>query len=256
MECLLGAASEATTAGAIELLEQRLNFHPNEEEPLEPLVWRALERNSVPLKDSTVKYRWNKLARRYLPKDPVRMARIVLAFFARESSFLLEEDPIVQTLAEATRLAPEAVWAEVAARLKDNDRSSWQLHFCLQGWYAQVVGEEPLLAWAEQNQPEGPRIVAELTPVDGASFNSLARNLLIRFGDDRAVASALRETFGTGTFGGSESDWLQAHLDTARQWLKDPHPAVREWAKQEVESLEKQLDHARLYEAEEVFGGV
>jgi hypothetical protein len=253
MDCLLGPENQATTEGVIELLRQRLDFYPEEADALEPLVWRALERRNVPLKDATIRYCWNELAHRYLPKDPVRIARIVLSFFATESWLLIRDNPIVQTLAEATRFAPDEVWSEVAAQLTADDRGSFRLNLCLRGWYALEVGEERLLAWAERNQPEGPRIVADLTPIGSVPLNSLARELLIRFGDDKVVASALYANFSRGSGTGPPSGRLQSRLDMARQWLKDPHPAVRKWAQREVESLEQQLAQAMLHEAEGVF---
>ncbi len=251
IDCLLcSSAEEAATAGAIELLEQRFDFYPGEIDSLEPLAWRVLERRNIPLQDSMVKYHWNELVCLYLPKDPARIGHIILSFFQREESSFIKSDPVVQTLAEATRLAPDKVWPEVASKLLANDMASFRLNLSLRGWYAREVGEERLLNWAEQNQPEGPRIAAELTPIGEVPLNSLARELLIRFGHDEDVASALYANFGTGSWSGPPSGWIRSRLDTARQWLKDPHPAVRDWARREAESLEQQLAQVALREAE------
>jgi hypothetical protein len=251
---MLDSESEAANAGALELIEQRLGFYPNEADSLESFAWRALERNNIPSKrdDVMMEYRWNELARRYLPKNPIRVARIVLSLLESDSAPLLRENRTVQTLVEATHLAPSAVWSEVASQLRSKGRGGTRLHVCLKGWYAQEVGEEVLLTWAEQHQPEGPRLVAALTPVGSAPLNPLARKLLIHFGSDKYVASALHANFGTGyVFTGSLSGHLESLLDTARKWLNDPHPAIRKWAQYEIESLEQQLAHAKQFEEEE-----
>ncbi|MBE3582435.1 MAG: hypothetical protein IMW96_12525 [Thermoanaerobacteraceae bacterium] len=47
--------------------------------------------------------------------------------------------------------------------------------------------------------------------------------------------------------------WLQGKLEIAREWLKDNHSSVRQWAGQIVEHLEKEIIGARRREEEEYF---
>ena len=87
--------------------------------------------------------------------------------------------------------------------------------------------------------------------MEGESLHPLARELLIRYSQDRGVASALSGNFVTGIWWGSFANWLESHLKLAREWAKDPHPAIRAWAQREVESLERQIQEARREEEEE-----
>lgn len=47
--------------------------------------------------------------------------------------------------------------------------------------------------------------------------------------------------------------WTRSRLDTARQWLDDERPSIREWAGGLVSSLEEQLKSSEVREAEERF---
>ena len=251
MDCILKDPTTAAAITAVDLLEQRLDFYPDETKTFEDFAWNALERSSLLLDDTMAEHDWNELAERYVVINPVRMARLLLVQFEAEAQVsYIRPNERMHTLTKATRNAPSEVWAEVAPHLLKQNRFSVLLRQSLRGWYADLIEAEILLSWATQHLPEGPQIVAALACVKNAPLGTLARQLLIQFGDDENVANALYATFGTGSWSGSASEYYQSRLDVAREWLNDLHPAVRKWAKVEVEALEKQVAHAKLEEAE------
>lgn len=123
----------------------------------------------------------------------------------------------------------------------------------LRGWYAELFDPELLLTWAADNMPRGPRIIAELTPVENGPLLSLARELLIRFGEDKEIGSALYGNFVSGSFWGQESNWLEEKRQVANQWTQDTDEAVRLWAQQVVDSLAARITQARIEEEEREF---
>jgi hypothetical protein len=253
IELILKSDGDNATASAIQLLDQRLDFHPNDKDYLEPLAWQAIKKYKPISRDTMVEHHWECLVRKYLKKDPKKMAEIILSIFHLIDNPLLSNDPLMKILSEVTRLSQREVWAVVSAQLKKKDRTGFRLLISLKGWYALAVGDKILLEWAEKNQPDGPYIVATITSVHGVPLNPLARELLIRYGKSKDVRSALYANFDTGIIAGSMVNWLKSQLEKAREWLKDSHPAVREWAKIEVQSLEKEIAREKQREEEGYF---
>jgi len=250
---MLGDRSDEATASALDLLHQRIGSFEDEKDSLAPLVWTVLERRGTERGDTTALFHRSDLAGRYVSDAPLRVARAMLDLFKREGVHFSQEDSAVQVLARATDLSPQEIWEEVAPRLLARKKDSLGLYMCLRGWYGQRVGEDVLLPWARDHQPEGPSLVAALTPVGGEPLDGLPRQLLIEFGKDKAVASALHANLIAGTFFGPTSTWYGAKLETATKWLHDPHPAVRKWARRVVDDLEGQLGELTRREAETRF---
>ena len=253
MNCFLERLNAATAITIVDLLQQRLKFYPEEAASLEDVAWTALEQCRFPFDELMAEYDWDELAKQYVASDPVRIVQLLLAQFQIEAqNNYIRTSRRMSTFTEATRLAPEEVWAEVAPHLLQKDRFGFALRLSLRGWYADIVGTNILLNWAKLHLPYGPRIIAALASVGSVPLGALARELLILFGNDEAVAAALYATFGTDSWIGPDSDYYQSRLDIAREWLKNPHPAVRKWAQIEVNSLERQLAQAKLQEIEAV----
>jgi hypothetical protein len=57
----------------------------------------------------------------------------------------------------------------------------------------------------------------------------------------------------SGMFMGSFAEWTRSRLESARHWLEDKRPAIREWARGLVTSLEEQLKSSERREEEERF---
>lgn len=236
---------------ALQMVEQRLHFFPEENEFWEPLAWEVLAKTATLCAQGMDRFHWKRVAQRYVSKNPARMVELILKFFDNEAGPLIREDEVTEVLEEATKLAPEEAWEKIGNKLLLRDSGSIRLLVYLKGWYASYIDAGILSAWAEKNRPQGPRLVAEITPVGGVPLASPARDLLIQFGDE--VAARLEGNFLTGTFWGSEVVWLQGKLELAREWLKDAHPSVRHWAGQIVERLEKEIIRAKRREEEEQF---
>jgi hypothetical protein len=253
IQAILNEDSDGATASALDLLHQRIGSFEGEKDSLAALVWTVLERRGTGREGITALFHRSDLAGRYVSDAPVRVARAMLDLFKREGVHFSQEDSAIQVLAKATDLRPQEVWEEVAPRLLARENDSLSLYMCLRGWYGQRVGAKVLLPWAREHQPEGPSLVAALTPVDGEPLDELPRQLLIEFGKDKAVASALHTNLIAGTFTGPTSSWYGAKLETATKWLSDPHLAVRKWAAGVVNELESQLGNLTRMEAEARF---
>ena len=250
LSCLMLDENREATESALHMLRQRLKAHPEDYDSLSPLAWELLERHSALSGTGTIAYAWGEIAKLYVSQDPIRMARAVLSAIAESEHVSLARNERVLALAKATSEDPRGVWQEVAEVLLRRDQASFRLRLALRRWYGGLIPTEHLLEWAEQHQPDGPRIIAELTPVGDAPLGHLSRELLIHYGDDRAVRNTLVGNFRSGSFSGPISAWLEGKLATAREWMKDSHPAVKSWAQQLVDALEEEI-RATKFEEEE-----
>jgi len=234
----------------LRMLEQRLDFFPEESQFWEALAWEVLDKTALLCVQGMDKFYRRSLAQKYISKEnAAKVVDLILKLFDNEARPLIREDEITEVLEEATKLAPEEAWERIGNKLLLRGSSSVRLLLYLKGWYGSYVDAGTLCKWAEKNRPRGPRLVAEITPVGSVPLASPARDLLIHFGDE--VAPGLEGNFLTGTFWGSEVVWLQGKLEIAREWLKDDHPSVRQWASHVVGHLEKEIIRARRREDEE-----
>lgn len=248
---MIGSGIPEAIVNTLQMLEQRIRFFPEESEAWEPLAWDILTKTATFCVQEMDRYHWKEMAKRYVTKNPAKMVEVILKFFDSEAGPLIREDDVTEVLEEATKVAPEDAWGKIGDKLLQSNRGSIRLRLYLKGWYASYIDAGTLCLWAEKNRPDGPSIVAEITPVGGVPLGSPARDLLIQFGDE--VAGDLEGNFLTGTFWGSEVVWLQGKLEIAREWLKDNHPSVRQWAGQIVEHIEKEIIRARRWEEEKKF---
>ncbi len=239
--------AEGTTASALGLLFSRLNLCPADKDALEPYVWQALER---PDALSGRQFHAIELAQKYMGSDPIRVVRLVVRNIERGAGSLMRSSGTVRLLEQATRLCPKEAWTEVSQILWPLRQESYAFYHSLKGWYGQVVGAEVLLPWASQHLPQGPWLAASLVQVGGQPMNDLVREFLIQYQNEESVGNALSAEFGSGSWEGPISSWYQVHVDAARQWMNDSHPAVRTWAAREVEVYEVRLAEALLQEEE------
>lgn len=248
LESIVGQQSEGSVTAGLSLLHQRLRFHPQEVANFESLAWQLLEAG-IPANHNTMdEYDWQEVARIYLVQDAVRVTKVFLSVFDTHAALVIRENSLTQVLVEATKRQPADVWQLVSAFLLR--RSNFRLYLYLRGWYAELFDPELLLIWAVDNMPRGPRIIAELTPVENGPLLPLARELLIRFGEDNAIGSTLYGNFVSGSFWGQESNWLEEKRQVASQWTRDTHEVVRLWAQQVTESLAARITQARDEEEE------
>jgi hypothetical protein len=161
-----------------------------------------------------------------------------------------EMDVPVRLIVEATRAAPKLVWEEVGSVLLASSDYAFRLRIGLQGWYGEVVGAEALMSWADEHGSVAHEIVACLTLVRGAPLPGLARQVLMRYGNEDEVRTALYANVVSGVWSGPGSAHYQQLRDVAAAWLSDPDSRVRSWANDVIHDLDAHIDMHRKWEEE------
>ena len=255
IELALAANTEPALDAAIALLHLRMDRN-KESEAYHDLALMALERSGGlwhENRDTMAAYYAAELGEILAPRYPVQMAQAVLAVYDTDDA-PIGGDQLHSVLRRATEFAPETVWKLVADRLypaSDGDfLAAYRLRFDLGRWYIRLVPAQVLLTWAEQNGPDGPLHLAEMTDLGGDTMNPLPHELLVKYGANEELRNALYSQFVTGSWSGPMSIWLREKLRLAEIWAADADPNVRRWAIEVAGYLGERIQDAELQETE------
>jgi hypothetical protein len=247
MERIVQDESPQATEGALSLLLRWLEHHPQEAQVMTKYASQLLIRPCAVASQGMCEFYWENVAEIYLPKLSYEIAGAILKLFTDTDFLALPEDTQMDILRRALIENPAEVWPLIGNTLRRKDEAGYRLRLSMREWGIETMSTAKLLEWAEEHKPEGARILANLA----IPLTPLARQLLIRFGDDDHVGGALAATFLSGSFSGSEVAWLESKLATARKWLDDEHASVRKWAQEIVRMVEADISRARQEEEEQ-----
>jgi len=261
LEAALAQGGDPAADSALALTHLRMNERPDERGGLETIAWELLERPGGYRRkgrDTMSDHYAEELAGLLAGTDPARAADLALRQFDTDDAPYGPEGHGMGTLRKAAELDPASVWRVVATRLapdpeaEDEHRlASFRLGLALGKWFPHLIPPRILLDWADANRPRGPRLLASLADVGGRPLSDLPRGILVRFGDQEEIRSALFGQFLTGSFWGPESGWLKEKLEMAETWTTDAEPRVREWATVLAEHLRERIRETERREEEE-----
>ncbi len=240
----------SATGVALTLLDTWLDEHPEGREALATQAWALIERASGPLSPNMIQYHWEEVAARYLADNPLRLARAILAAYRASDVVIHRDEGPVRLLTEATRQARDEVWQDVGAALLGGDNFGLRLLLGLEGWYGDVVGVDVLLQWTREREADAQWIAARVASVKGDPLPQPARRLLIEYGDQESVRTALYANVVSGGWSGPGSIHYAKVQKAARAWLKDPAPQVREWAEGVVRGIQEHVEMYKRWEEE------
>ena len=95
-----------------------------------------------------------------------------------------------------------------------------------------------LLAFAERRGIEGARVVAEVLDAEKDGFWRLARELLVRWGEDQRLGARLASRALSGSWSGAVP-LIVERMRLAQELASDPDPKVVRWAQTVLASLEE-----------------
>ena len=155
-------------------------------------------------------------------------------------------DARMNILRMALSRQPKTIWPLIGAVLLRKDIKGYDLRLEMRNWGIENAGIATLLEWAKANKPSGPCILAEVA----VPFSDLAYQLLVEYGGAGCIGSGLISNFLSGSFSGSEVQWLLSKLEIARKWVGNDQPAVRKWAQELIKNIEVNIKRAQQQEEE------
>jgi hypothetical protein len=237
-------------AAALDSLVPHIKQHPSSLPRLEPLLLRAVERlASVPANGMT-NHHWEQGATMLMEQGRVaRVAELAVIALERPQG---SNDFAWATLHRAAERDAKVAWKALSAALERRDTVAGRLliafRFHRKGF---VWPRDEVLAWVGSDERRARTVVALVRPY-AQELDPILRALIERFGAHSSVAreivARVHSTDGmTPSLAGHDA----AQLTNARRWLADRDPAIAEFAKGLVESLEQSYEHHAAYEEDE-----
>ena len=215
-------------------------------------------------------WNWGRLAGRFTtlyPEEGLNIGKMVFENFGEEAPVFanLEEYP-KQVLDKLANLYPAKIWDIASQYLGPPiDVRAWRVKDWLHhggvhfgnppGPDVKSVPSQRLWDWIDENVEERAWYAASFVPAilaESEGNSSIARELLIRYGDRADVRENLQANFATGMWWGPASN----HFKTKKEWLldyksKEDHPRVMAWIEEYLEQLDSQIEFATIREERE-----
>lgn len=160
------------------------------------------------------------------------------------------DSPECKALFDADQLNPKESWELIAAALSRLDSAAHRLLLTLKESYGELIPTDVLIEWARKHLPGGPGIVAQMVSIKSSDLPERARTLLRVFRDNKYVQGVIAGQLSSGSWTGPFSGRIKYELEIAQGWAKDPDPAVRQFAKEVVNGLNRRLKQQVVREEE------
>jgi hypothetical protein len=214
-------------------------------------------------------YEWSSLAKQFVAVFSHHSMRLLDSVFAHfdDHDFVLslEHSQAQEVMLDLIRREPRSSWAIVSRRLGElNNRAAFNLLHWLGPSYVfgdtAVAGPmahfEPhdVLRWIDEDPAERAPAIARECPKTFSAHDggALTRQLLLRYGMNPEVQSALAANFGTEGWSGLASEHHRKKRDKMRAWLaaETAMPIVR-WLEDYIDYLSRQIAREEIHEERE-----
>ncbi len=205
-------------------------------------------------------YEWQEVGKIFLHLYPERA--LILAEEVVEHSNAVSviiggfnrEAPLVLT--ELMKLCPEKVWESVRKFLEDRDIFSLPIQAEQGDGILGLVPREKIWEWIDRDVENRARnftyrFVPKTLSAEGWS-DSLARAVLIRYGEREDVRQELRANYSTESWTGERSLHLESKKDKLLRIKGDEDNVnVKQWLNKFIDELEEDIERARIDEERE-----
>jgi hypothetical protein len=215
-------------------------------------------------------FHWTRLAEAFVrlyPEKSLELAAKILEHFGEEGTIIGGfHSSTHAVLNEIARLRPEGTWVLVTKYIEPPiDSRAFRICLWLRGgeFFAEAAGavtlmpREKIWGWVNENVDKRASLVAHVAPkttsLDNWS-NSLAREVLVRYGNRKNVRGELRANYFSEGWSGPASLHYQAKKSTLVQ-LKDAetNDNVKLWLDECISILDSDIKHAQIEEERERF---
>lgn len=236
----------------------------------EEIILRALTNKTLfeegAKRDS--EYYWHELASKLVDQCDERRRTLLKYLFEviceSDSLFATSHSSISKTIMKCIEIDPDEAWDIMCSVMGDGDGIAG---LRIRLWLSPTsFGEdekgpillfrrEAILEWVEEKPCGRAEFVAEIAPktIESEGIHSLARELLIQYGDNEEVRCSLFRHFWGGGWCGSRAGYYRRKRDTARKWLEnEKEPRVVSWVKEYIRILGKDMELAEIEEEREL----
>ena len=222
-----------------------------------------------------VDHDWTEIGKAFLnlyPEKSLALAELMLANFGKSGTIVEAHFQTRTVLTEITKRFPAEMWEHISEYLERRD-DFLRTHY-LERWLTgentsdsastdtergtlPLMPREKIWEWIDGNIEERAKYLASTFGPSTLSVDewqtSLARDLLVRYGDREVVRNHLRANYAIEVSWGPES----LHLDRKKQELlriseaevnAENNANVKQWVDRYVEELDADIEHAKIRE--------
>jgi hypothetical protein len=248
---IMSLRDEEGIVGCLDILGQICSSKPDRIGQLEDLCLRFLEASTRISLRNMDEYAWASIAKALVGRQPTRLAATILAFLhSREP--VHSRDDFSELLALSIKAGGETVFLEVIGPAIDREPELlWRMGNRIAGKnLLDAISPGLIIAWIERSPETRLEIFSHAATVPDKPAESLARELLVRWGDKPEVLSSLAATFQSGSWWGPESAWMRRKLASLQIWKQDPDTRVRSWAAGVAAAMRVRLPRAETTDQE------
>jgi hypothetical protein len=246
------AQDRAATASVIAFVNHFIHTNKEARDAFRDIAVQALCAPASRTEAGLDEHEWTWLALEYAADAPGEIAAVALQRVAQRGSH--HGSDLKEVLRRAWQAGDkERLFVDVFGPwLEAETGDAWLVRQALEDLSLGELGADRLARWVAVNPAQRARRLAETlgTPVGRAS--DAHAMLLERYGAEE-VGAVLFGTYISGAHWGPQSAWLRQKLADAQQWVTDERPAVQQWARGVVKSLEAMIQDAENREAEDRF---
>lgn len=158
---------------------------------------------------------------------------------------------------------PKRAWDKISRSILKAGKIRYNLIEIIKGEYPymkneknslfDVIPEQELWIWVENNKSVAPYLLAEMTPIHESDdcLHPIAKRLLKTFSDDERIERILSRNWDTEALSGPFSLHYEQKLLIAEKWLNDDEASVKSFAHKEIQKLKKLIESEKREEEEE-----
>lgn len=208
-------------------------------------------------------YYWTELANRFIAAYPKRKWDVFKGVLLQERNMIRSiEHHREGFMAQLVADDPRKAWECIRVVLDENKDVEWAIAYWLSGEMTsefghlnagpiQYISSAELFSWVELDRGARAYWLCQAIPqtLDRSPAGRLARDFLVKFGDDESTYRAFRTRFRSRSWSGKESENCRKLRDEARNWLKgETNRIVVAWIEEYIESLGLDVQRAEIEE--------
>lgn len=208
---------------------------------IDPMVTELVGRRTQYPDVGNQEWDWTQLARRQLDQQPAELHETLLLLLESGGYLPFENTDEEKLLRETVKKVGPDGWRKTMDRLATSPR----MQIAFRSWLAGAVDLTVAEAWVGTDLQHA-RLLAQVAAPGGETVDPVARSLLISFGNDTEVASALGMNYIAGASWGNYSVRCQTQINQLTGWIDDPAEPeqVKNWAQNMIAALTAQRDRA------------
>ncbi len=239
---------------AISILDHRMKCKSDEIIRWKPLALKLVTTPKLIRSGHMVTYHWDEVSKILITENPGEIASAILREHANYTSprwYIEHSHFALQIFQSCAKQAPNAIWREIQPYLSSSTAAS-RFSIGFPKGIIHFIPASDIFEWIEEKPIERALIVSKFISANFSTDETLASQLLDKYGDNKTIADIFFIDYASGSWmGPASSHWnsLADNLDKIVSRTK--LPKIRNWARVSALALRDRARREQRREEEE-----